>query len=119
MTARSEQLYVVSYQDDSADHGREFFIATSAHHAIEQFEHLVKEEKLHIKGTPQASQTYIETYQHTPEGAYGPRARLPEENHVLMSPPTVGCCDYMACGQTHCGETSGKPVSEPGSEPAE
>jgi len=111
----TDQLYVVQYNDQQL----EFFVATSQQHALDQFATLAKEKELDIQDSPTARQTYIETYQQTPEGAYGPRPRLPEENHVLMSPPTVGCCGYMACGQHEHSETSGKPVSEAESEPAE
>ena len=90
----------------------EVFIADSNEDALEIFNHYIVEKNISIIGIPTVKQTYIETYQISPDGVFGPRPRSTVENTVLMSRPTVGCCSYFAGPCACLGETTGEPVSE-------
>ena len=116
-----EAIYEVKYTGGGSCYGEssELFIASSEEDAVEQLYSWAEDESIDIQGKPTAQQTLIEAYHISPEGVYGPRPRFPEENDILMTRPTVGCCRYFAKGECNHEEPCGDTGSEPGSEPAE
>lgn len=94
-------LYKVTYTDPDGCYGERsrIILAENQTQALEKFSILAKQTGIEYLGAPRVQQTFVETHQTLPGGAFGPRRRTTAERLIWMSQdtrPGVCGCSYGA-----------------------